>query len=148
MKIIKSFLIVATALGTSTMLYAQQEQIKAETAKPAASTVPPPGSKPALAPDMKPEVKNVQLQKSEAAVPATPSPLTREENMKAPQEKPTLKLINEKEVNTTPSLSADNLKTLNGTAEKPKQAAPASNEQNTKPLPIASPVVLKVQQNQ
>lgn len=148
MKIIKSFLIVAAALGVSTVAHAQQQELKTEIAKPASSSVPPPGTKPALAPDIKPELKNnPPLKRSEQTVVATPSPLTRDEQVRAPQEKPTVKLVDDK-VSTTESLSAENLKTLNGTAERPKQATPLTNDQNAKPLPIADPAVLKVKENQ
>jgi hypothetical protein len=57
MKIIRSLLILATALGASTALYAQQQQLKPKIAKPIESPVPPPGNRPVLAPDTKPDVK-------------------------------------------------------------------------------------------
>lgn len=146
MKIIKSFLLVAAGLFANILLQAQE--LKTETAKPVASAVPPPGSKPVLAADMKPDAKNMPLKKSEDAAPAaTPSALTRSENIKAPQEKPKLILSDDKEV-TTRSLSADEMKTLNGTFERPKPADRPSNDQNAKPLPIAKPAVVKEQQNQ
>ena len=143
MKIIKSLLIVATALGASTILYAQQQELKTETAKPVAATVPPPGSKPAVAAEVKP-VTAPSLLRSENVVVAPPSPSTNDAQAATPVVKPTLKLVDDKAVTTTQSLTPDNIKTLNGTAERPKQtAAPAINEQNAKPLPIAAPAVIK-----
>ncbi|MFZ1369716.1 MAG: hypothetical protein WAR78_05015, partial [Ferruginibacter sp.] len=80
-------------------------------------------------------------------VTATASPLKRDTDIKAPQEKPTVKLSDGNE-NTTQSLSADNMKTLNGTAERSRQTVPLTNNQNAKPLPISKPAVLNTQGNQ
>jgi hypothetical protein len=146
MKIIKSFLIVTAGFCAATVSYAQQQQLKTDNSKPAASTVSPPGTRPVLAPDVKPEAKNTTpLKQSEQTEIAAPSPLTREEQVTAPQVKPTLKIVDEK-VSTTEPLSAENLKTLNGTAERPKQTAPLTNDQAPKPIQITAPAV-KVKEN-
>ena len=82
MKIIKSFLTVAVILGASTIAQAQQKDLKTDPSKPAATTVPPPGTKPVLAPDVKPDLKNeTPLKQSEQPALSTPSPLTRDEQV-------------------------------------------------------------------
>ncbi|MEO6253324.1 MAG: hypothetical protein ABIO79_08470 [Ferruginibacter sp.] len=131
MKMIQSFLIIATAIAVSNLAHAQQQQMKTEIAKPVASTVPPPGSKPALAPDTK-LVSAIPMVRSENAVVAAPSPLTRNDETKQ----------------STETLSAEKLKTLNGTAERPKQTASVLIDQNATALPIVAPAVIKIKENQ
>ena len=137
MKIIKSFCLVSIGLCATVLLHAQDiKNIKAEIAKPAESTVPPPGSKPAATPDLISQPKMIELRKSENAVQETPSPYNKVKS-------------NDKDPAT--SLSAENAKILAGKGERPKQTTPmaASDAQNVKPpiLLAPVPVVLK-QENQ
>ena len=142
MKFIKSFLIVTVILGASTIARAQSKELKTDPSKPVVTTVPPPGTKPALAPDIKPDMKNeTPLKQSEQQPVSAPSPLSRDEQIKDPLEKPKVILADDK-ASTSQSLGAENLKTLNGTAERPKQAA-LTNDQAVKPLPPAAPAVIK-----
>ncbi|MEO6541064.1 MAG: hypothetical protein ABIN74_08750 [Ferruginibacter sp.] len=128
MKMIKSFLIVVMALGVSTALHAQEQKVKAEIAKPVASTVPPPGAKLVLAPEVKPESINGTFQKSEEAITTVaPFPSTgKAERIKAPEIKSTAIMTDEKLVITQPVL--------------------VPNDQNAKPLPATS--VPKAKNNQ
>ena len=81
MKIIRSFCLITVCLGTATMLHAQQAQdIKTEIAKPVASTVPPPGAKPALAADVVPAPAAAFREMPKAVVYEAPSPYKRDES--------------------------------------------------------------------
>ena len=130
MKSIKSFCLVTICLCATTLLHAQE--VKAEIAKPAESTVPPPGSKPAATPDLISQPKMIELRKSENAVQETPSPYNKVKS-------------NDKDPVT--SLSAENAKILAGKGERPKQLQQVTNELNAQPLPLSKPVVIKVKEN-
>jgi hypothetical protein len=148
MKIIKSILTAVVLLGTANAIHAQEQQVKTEIAKPAEVTVPAPGSKPAMAPDLKVDTKNNPTFKQSAAQPAltAPTQVNNDVQVTTPLVKPTVKLVDEK-ASTTASLNAENLKTLNGTTERPKQAAALANDQNMKPLQLAAPAVIKPKEN-
>ena len=147
MKILKPILLVSLALSVTNLLEAQE--MTAKTSAKTESTIPPAGSKPALAPDMKPETKTASKLMNADPVPATASPLTRDQNQMTPEkEKPTFKTIDGKRI--TNPLSAENKKTLEGTAKKPQNLAvvPASkNDEQVKPLQLTKPAVLKTQQD-
>jgi len=147
MKMIKSLLLITAGVCVTTLLHAQEKELKTATAKPVAVTAPPPGTKPAMAATIQPDSKIKPSGIPGEPVTATASPLKRDTDIKAPQEKPTVKLSDGNE-NTTQSLSADNMKTLNGTAERSRQTVPLTNNQNAKPLPISKPAVLNTQGNQ
>ena len=71
---------------------------------------------------------------ADAAQPA-PSPLTREDNSKIPEnENITLKTVDDKAA--TGQLTAEQVKTLNGAATLPEQSAVAPGVENVKPLPL------------
>lgn len=78
MKIIKSLLLTTVCLLTAGLLQAQ-EKMTAEKTKPVESVVPAPGSKPALAPDLKPVP---------AGRPAGELKIMEAENITAPGTKP------------------------------------------------------------
>lgn len=116
----------------STLIYAQD--LKPEMAKPIENTVPAPGSKVAATAAVAP-VPKMKFEVVETATQVTASPLTRDERSASADK------------NANGVLSAAQMKTLSGKAERPKQVAPVSDDNSAKPLPIAAPVILKVQEN-
>jgi hypothetical protein len=137
MKIIKPLLLVTFSIGASIALYAQQPEEKTVKALPAELTKSPsPDSKSAVIPATK-EIKA-------DAVAAVPSPLTREDNTKVPpQENITLKTVDAN--TTTNQLTPEQINTLNGRATLPKQSAVVPGTENSKPLPLSKPVIVKEQ---
>jgi hypothetical protein len=137
MKIIKSLLLVSISLGTSIALHAQQPEEKTVKPLPAALTKSP-------AADLKSAPIPVTQEIKPDGVQTVPSPLTREDNAKTPgQENITLKVIDDKA--PANQLTPDQEKTLNGTATWPKQSAIAPGTENSKPLPLSKPVIVKEQ---
>ena len=138
MKIIKSILLVSFSLCTSIAVHAQQQEEKtAIKALPAALTKSP-------APDAKSATIPVTNELKADAVPAVPSPFTKEDNTKLPVlENITLKTVEAKTANS--QLTAEQLKTLNGNGTLPKQSAVSAGIENVKPLPVSKPVLVKEQ---
>lgn len=115
MKIIKSFLLLTICLSTTTLLKAQTEEIKAQVLKQTevkalpASTVT---NKPSPAPQFKP-LNGIAPQATTTATAETPSPLKIDDDKKQTSDANA----------ATQKLTAEQLKTFNGKAEKPKQVA-------------------------
>ena len=134
MKIIKSLLIGTVVLCATTLLHAQE--IKTEMLKPTAIKLPPAATItniPSPAPVLMP-MNGVAPKEAPVAALQVPSPLKKEENK------------NQVEPN---NLTSEQLKTLNGTADKPKQIAPAATldgQQNIKPgiLPVLAPGAIAI----
>ena len=140
MKIIKTFLLVTVGLCATTLLQAQE--IKTEILKPTAIKLPPASdisNKPSPAPQLKPMNGVTPIE--------APSPLKKDENKSQPEDPKTEALTIEAN-GPKNNLTAEQLKTLNGIAEKPKQTAPAVavlTPQNVKPVMIAAPAPAVVQ---
>ena len=135
MKIIKTLLLGTVALFATALLHAQE--IKTEMLKPTAIKLPPASdisNKPSPAPQLKPMNGVAPIEATVTALQA-PSPFNKDEN--------------KNQVEPINNLTAEQLKTLNGIADKPKQIAPAANldaQQNIKPailLAPAAPLVIK-----
>ena len=148
MKIIKSFLLVTRGLCTTTLLQAQE--IKTEILKPTAIKPPPAATItniPSPAPQLNP-MNGVAPKEAPVAATQAPSPLKKDENKSQPEDPKTEALTIEAN-GPKNNLTAEQLKTLNGIAEKPKQTAPAATldaPQNIKPailLAPAAPLVIK-----
>lgn len=138
MKVIKIILLLSLSLSASIALHAQQPEEKtAIKALPAELTKSP-------AADAKSAVIPVTSELKADAVVAAPSPFTKEDNTKLPPlENIVLKPIEAKEANS--QLTAEQVKTLNGTGTLPKQSAIAPGTENDKPLPLSKPVIVKEQ---
>ena len=137
MKIFKSLLLVSICLGASAVLHAQQPEEKTVKPLPASLTKSP-------AADLKSAPVPVTKEIKADAVVAVPSPLTKEDNAKIPgQENFTLKIVDA----ATPvnQLTPEQEKTLNGTATLPKKSAITPGTENSKPLPLSKPVLVKEQ---
>lgn len=137
MKIIKFLLLVSISLSASIALHAQQPEEKTVKPLPAALTKSP-------AADSRSAVIPVTNEIKADAVLAVPSPLSREDNNKlSGQENITLKTV---DANTTNNqLTPEQINTLNGRATLPKQSAVAPGTENSKPLPLSKPVLVKEQ---
>ena len=108
-------------------MYAQEE-------KKAVSNLPPAAdNRPSIMPDLNTQSGVISKQMTTAA--ETPSPFKKDENKKTTD--------GNADTNT---MSAENLKTLNGTAEIPRQLKPlpASNTTNLQPQEKPKPVALKL----
>ncbi len=137
MKIIKSLLLISFSLGASIALHAQQQDEKTANPLPAALTKSP-------AADLKSAPIPVTNELKADAVPAAPSPFTREDNTKLPgQENMTMKTVDANAA--VNQLTAEQLKTLNGTGTLPKQSEIAPGTENSKLLPLSKPVIAKEQ---
>lgn len=128
MKIIKSFLLVTFGLCATSLLHAQE--VKTEILKETEIKAPPDNIapiKPSPALVFKP-MNGVAPNEAPAAALQTPSPLKKDEH--------------ESQVGPINNLTAEQLKTLNGIADKPKQIAPAATmdaQQNIKPGILLAP---------
>ena len=147
MKIIKSFLLVAVALSATTLLHAQS--LKPELVKETDVKLSPPATtdkKKLPAPELKPMNGVTPKEAPVVATTQAPSPLKTAENKNQPEDLKVVALT--KEANDPKNnLTAEQLKTLNGTAEKPKQtasAAAALTPQNVKPVMITAPAPLVI----
>jgi hypothetical protein len=136
MKIIKSLLLVSISLGTAIALHAQQPEEKTVKPLPAALTKSP-------AADLKSAPIPVTNELKADAVPAAPSPFTREDNKLPTQENITLKTVDGKAASN--QLTPEQINTLNGRATLPNQSAIAPGTENVKPLPLQKPVLVKEQ---
>jgi len=103
MKNIKSFLVLAACICTTTLLHAQE--VKTEIAKKTEAKAPPASTVTSI-PSPSPELTPMNGITPKGASPAS-SPLTRNANA------------------ATNNLTPEQLKTLNGTAERPKQTTTA-----------------------
>jgi len=147
MKIIQSFSLITVGLFATTLSLAQE--IKTEVLKPAEIKTPPAaGNKPSPVPELKSQA-GITPKQASVAVLETPSPLKKNENNKLVEESKTEILVRDPKVATN-KLSAENLKTLNGTTERPKQliATPASDTLNAMLQPVSKPVIAKTPANQ
>ena len=148
MKIIKSFLLLTIALGTTTLLHAQN--LKPELVKETDVKLPPPATtdkKTLPVPELKPMNGVTPKEAPVVATTQAPSPLKTAENKNQPEDLKVVALT--KEANDPKNnLTAEQLKTLNGIAEKPKQtAAPASSltPQSIKPAMLIAPAAAVAQ---
>jgi hypothetical protein len=145
MKIIKSFCLVTVCLSSTALLQAQN--LTAKTATPPESTIPAPGGKPAVAPDLQPASIITPKAMTMDVNQKTPSPVNMDDNKKTPEkENITLKTVDADA--PTNQLTAEQINTLNGKATLPKQSAIAPGTpgtDNAKPLPLAKPVLVKEQ---
>ncbi|MBK6380909.1 MAG: hypothetical protein IPF72_14955 [Chitinophagaceae bacterium] len=89
MKIVKSLLLLAVSICTTTILFAQE--IKTEIAKPIEVKIPAANNKPSPQPELKPQPQVAATPANAPAAAETPSPLTRKEDAK-PVEKRNWKL--------------------------------------------------------
>ena len=119
MKIRKFFLLLATGLCATMLVHAQE--IKTQIAKPVESTVPAPGSKPALAPDIKPQLKVVALK--EATVPDKTATTEPDENIIKPAVIPANNISPK---NTTSTLAVEISNTVLPTPIKTNMSANAT----------------------
>ena len=148
MKIIKSFLLVAVALSATTLLHAQN--LKPELVKETDVKLPPPATtdkKTLPVPELKPMNGVTPKEAPVVATTQAPSPLKTAENKNQPEDLKVVALTKEANGPKT-NLTAEQLKTLNGTAEKPKQiAAPASSltPQSIKPAMLIAPAAAVAQ---
>ena len=131
MKIIKTFLLLTIALNATTLLHAQN--LKPELVKETDVKLPPPATadkKTLPAPELKPMNGIVPKEAPAAAAQTTPA-LKNDENKNQP-EQPKLQVISIDANAANSKLTVEQLNTLNGIAEKPKQtAAPASTPRQT-----------------
>jgi hypothetical protein len=120
-------------------LYAQQPEEKTVKALPAELTKSPSA-------DSKSAAIPVTKQINADAVVAAPSPLTRKDDSKLPvAESITMKTIDANTA-TNQQLTDEQIKTLNGTgASLPKQLTVVPDTENSKPRPLAKPVLAKEQ---
>ena len=147
MKIIKSFLLVAVALSATTLLHAQN--LKPELVKETDVKLPPPATadkKTLPVPELKP-MNGVTPKEAPVEATQAPSPLKTAGNKNQPEDLQVVALT--KEANGPKNnLTAEQLKTLNGTSEKSKKSElPASSltPQNVKPVMIVAPAPAVVQ---
>jgi hypothetical protein len=139
MKIIKSLLLVSVGLSATLLLHAQE--LKTEVLKQHEIKAPPASTesnKPSPLPQLKPMDGVVPKEAPVAA--QTPSPLKKDENKIQPENLKAIAIS--KDANGPANkLTPEQLKTLNGTAERPKQTMPAAtlDAQNAKPIIIIAP---------
>ncbi len=128
MKIIKPFLLVTVGLCATSLLHAQE--IKTEILKPTEIKAPPATTitnMPSPAPMLMP-MNGVAPKEAAVVTSPTPSPLNKDEN--------------KKQVGPINNLTSEQLKTLNGIAQKPKSIAPVATldaAQNIKPVIVSAP---------
>ena len=141
MKLIKSFLLVTVTLSATTLLQAQE--IKTEVKALPAAVV---SNKPSPAPELKP-MNGVAPKEAPVEATQAPSPLKKDENKNQPEDLKVVVLT--KEANGPKNnLTAEQLKTLNGIADKPKQTAPAAAALTpliVKPIMIIAPAPVILQ---
>ncbi|MEP7238510.1 MAG: hypothetical protein ABI685_11615 [Ferruginibacter sp.] len=126
MKIIKSFLLVTVCLSATTLLHAQE--VKTEVLKQTEVKAPP----------------------TDIANKPSPAPQLIPMNGIAPKEAPKVQALTADANGPANKLTADQLKTLNGIADKPKQTAPAAApdaQQNVKPQIILAPAPVMIKQD-
>ena len=146
MKIIKSLLLGTVALCAPTLLHAQE--IKTEILKPTAIKLPPASdisNKPSPAPQLN-LMNGVAPKEAPVAATQAPSPLKKDENINQPENPKTVALTIEAN-GPKNNLTPEQLKTLNGIADKPKQVAPAATPdgpQNLKPIILIAPAPLVI----
>ena len=141
MKLIKPFLLLTIALSATTLLHAQN--LKSESVKETDIKLLPPATtdkKTLPVPELKP-MNGVAPKEAPVAAAQTTPELKKYENKTQP-ETPKLQVISIDANAANSTLTAEQLNTLNGIAEKPKQtAAPASSltPQNIKPAMLIAP---------
>ena len=140
MKIIKSLLLVSVGLSANVLLHAQE--LKTEVLKQSEIKAPPASTetnKPSPPPQFKP-MNGVVPKEAAVAVSDNPSPLKKDENKIQPEDLKAI-AISKDAKGPANKLTPEQLKTLNGTAERPKQTTPAAtlDAQNAKPQIIIAP---------
>lgn len=127
MKIIQSFLLITVCLGATNLLQAQE--IKAEILKPTAIKAPPATTitnVPSPAPVLMP-MNGVAPKEAPVTATEAPSPLKKDENKKQPED-PKVVALTINANGPTNNLTAEQLNTLNGIANKPRSIAPAATQ--------------------
>ncbi|MBK9483711.1 MAG: hypothetical protein IPO01_00295 [Chitinophagaceae bacterium] len=125
MKIVKSLLLLAVSICTTTILFAQE--IKTEIAKPIEVKIPAANNKPSPQPELKPQPQVAATPANAPAAAETPSPLTRKEDAKpVEKEKLEVKTLNKNDI-ATPG-GEEGRKIMEG---KSTQPAPEINSQST-----------------
>jgi hypothetical protein len=148
MKIIKSFLLLTVCLSATTWLRAQE--VKTEVLMKTEVKAPPMAVKnntPSPAPELIP-MNGVIAKEALVAAAETPSPFKKDENKKQP-EAPKTQILTIDANAATNKLTTEQLKTLNGTAKKPKQlsATPVSDTPGATQQPVSKPVIAKTPGN-
>ena len=146
MKIIKTLLVGTVALCATALLHAQE--IKTEILKPTAIKLPPASTisnNPSPAPQLIP-INGVAPKEAPAIASQAASPFKKDENKMQPKE-PKTQILTTDATGPKNNLTAEQLKTLNGIADKPKQIAPAATldaPQNIKPAILLAPAPLVI----
>lgn len=150
MKIIKSLLLVSVGLSATVLLHAQE--LKTEVLKQREIKAPPASTesnKPSPAPQLKP-MNGIAPAAAPVAVAETPSPFKKDKDQQQVN-KPQKTIAVTDAGAAENKLTTEQLNTLNGTAQRPKQTTPvaALDAQTTKPqilaAPSIAPVVIKEQ---
>ena len=126
MKLVKTLFLIVVGFNVTVSLHAQNiktELIKQEEIKP-----PPPPSAPAPNPVYEFKPMNGVAPVTSPATTETPSPFTKDKNVKVP--------------GIPADLTAEQLKTFNGTLEKPKDLYPENEPQNNAAIPLTQPNIL------
>lgn len=146
MKYFKSFLPLTIGLLATALLQAQE--IKTEINKQDVfKTMPPPGSTPIPGPAPAPQRKPGSNTET-AAAKGSPSTVNKDEDKTTLNgTKPVILTIDPDQA--TKKLTAEQIKIMNGTAEKPKQlsAAQGAGDENAKPVIIPKAVIAPVKEN-
>ncbi len=139
----KKIVLIAVTLVLSNALIAQQLdelKIKPKVAEPNGKTVPPPGSKPALAPQMSPSINAVNvtpLAEGDSKPIAPSSSFTKEDAMDAKKNTEKLQAIAiDGKVDPTAGLTAEQKSTLNGTFKKPSLVDQSKSNSGLKPAAV------------
>lgn len=145
MKILKSLLLVSVGLSATALLQAQELKTQvlkqSETKAPPASTE---SNKPSPLPQLKP-MGGIVPAAAPVAASQTPSPLKKDES--GNQVNQPKKATATTDANATENkLTTEQLNTLNGTAQRPKQTTPvaALDAQTAKPQILAAPSIAPV----
>lgn len=144
MKIIRSFFLLTVGFCTTTIVYAQE--LKPEIAKPVEIKVSSTIDKTASSlPELKPQQGTDSKETASPAVAETPSPLKKEENKIPAENTKTVALAIDAGM-ATKNLTAEQLKTLNGVAERPKATTAVPNTIDNSVRPVPSKPAAKGQQ--
>ncbi len=135
--------LIAVTLVLSNALVAQQideVKLKPKVAEPTVNTVPQPGSKPTLAPQMSPSINAVNitpLVQGDSKPVATPSPFTKETTVDAKNNPEKLQAIAiDGKVDPTAGLTAEQKSTLNGTFKRPAVVDQSKSNSGLKPAAV------------
>ncbi len=125
MKIVKSLLLLAVSICTTTIICAQE--VKTEIAKPIEVKIPAANNKTSPQPELKPQPQVAATPTNAPAASEAPSPLTRKEDAKpVEKEKLEAKILNKNDI-ATPG-GEEGRKIMEG---KSSQPAPEINSQST-----------------